>query len=502
MTKVAELERIRWAYYRDGKKIRAIAREFKVSRVTVRRAVTDPGPWHYRRTRQRPAPVMAPIAEVVAGWLRDNETAPRKQRHTAHRVYQRLVAEYGFTGGESTVRRHVRRLKGPKTGEVTLPLAHDIGAEAQVDFGTAAVVIAGVPTTAHLFMARLCYSTRDVVVAYPQEDRSAWLDGHVVAFETWGGVPAELWYDNPSTLGQLVRRQFRSCEEFTALRAAYRFRAHHCNPAEGHEKGLVEGLVGSFRRNHLVPVMEFSSWEAFNEYLANCTLEDEQLTRRNRPGSVGERFRAEQTRLGALPTSRFAACVTERSRVTRQQLVVCRKRRYSTPLECVGRWVEVRRYASHIEVWDRGRLMATHDRLDGEGDPVCNFWHYVPALLRRPGAFSQAIPVRQTTFPGEAQEMLTALERAHPGDRVRAHAAFLAICELAIGADMVRWRAACATALARGELDKEGVAAALRGDPRPAPRTTTVTVVPPALADVRVDAGDPGQYQQLLAAWA
>jgi hypothetical protein len=314
-------------------------------------------------------------------------------------------------------------------------------------------------------------------------------------------VPAEVWYDNPSTLGRLVQRQFRSCDEFTALRAAYRFRAHHCNPAEGHEKGLVEGLVGSFRRNHLVPVMEFPSWDAFNQYLARCTAEDEQLTRRNRPGTVGERFRAEQPRLGALPEKRFAACVTERNRVSRQQLVMCKKRRYSTLLECVGRWVEVRRYAYRIEIWDRGHQVAWHDRLDGEGDPMCNFWHYVPALLRRPGAFTQAIPVRQANFPDEAKELLTALERAHPENRVRAHGTFLSICELALGSDMVRWRAACATALARGELDKDGVKAALRGEPRPM-TATAMSVVPRALAHVRVDAGDPAQYQQLMEAWA
>lgn len=499
MNKVADLERIRLAFFRDDMKIREIARKYKVSRTTVRRALTDPGPWHYRRANARPAPVMAPVAAVITSWLEADKRAPRKQRHTAHRMYQRLVTEYGFAGGESTVRQYVRRVCGPKTGEVTIPLAHDIGAEAQIDFGNAEVRIAGIAVTAHLFMARLCYSTRDVVVAYPQEDRSAWLDGHVVAFETWDGVPETLWYDNPSTLGRIVQKRFVSCDEFSALRSAYRFRAHHCNPGEGHEKGLVEGLVGSFRRNHLVPVMDFPSWDALNQYLAKSALDDEALTRRNRPGTVAERFRAEQPRLGALPPKRFAACVDVPARVSRQQLVVCKERRYSVPLESVGRWVRVHLYAYRVEVWDRGRHVATHDRHDGQGDPICNFWHYVPALLRRPGAFSQAIPVRQASFPEEAQQLLDAVERRHPGDRVRAHREFLGACQLAIGRDMVRWRAACATAIARGDASCLGVKAALLGEPVP---TQLATVLPPALAGVRVDPGDPAQYQQLLAAWA
>jgi len=135
-------------------------------------------------------------------------------------------------------------------------LAHDAGAEAQIDFGKRMVRIAGVDTVVQLFCARLAYSTRDVVRAYRRQDRAAWLDGHVHAFSTWGGVPAVIWYDNPSGLGSFRQGKFTPCDEFLALQSAYGFRAHHCTPGEGHEKGLVEGLVGYARRTYLVPVPE------------------------------------------------------------------------------------------------------------------------------------------------------------------------------------------------------------------------------------------------------
>jgi len=126
---------------------------------------------------------------------------------------------------------------------VTIPLARDVGAGAQVDFGEARVRMAGVDTVVALFCARLAHSTRDVVVAYPAENRSAWFDGHVVAFETWGGAPATTWYDNPSGLGLFRRGTLHPAPEFVALGSAFRFRAHHCTPG-----GQVDASRQGWRR--------------------------------------------------------------------------------------------------------------------------------------------------------------------------------------------------------------------------------------------------------------
>jgi transposase len=498
MTKVAEIERIRWAHFREGISIRELAHTFHHSRRTIRRALADPGPWGYRRERPPAEPVMGPVAEVVKRWLEEDLQRPRKQRHTAKRIWERLVAEYGFSGGQSTVRQWVRRHRPTSTRAVTLPLAHDPGAGAQIDFGEATVRLAGRDTVVQLFCARLAYSTRDVVRAYERQDRSAWLDGHVHAFQTWGGAPATCWYDNASQLGHREKGRFVPCDEFVALQSAFRFRARHCNPGEAHEKGLVEGLVGYARRAFLVPVPEVADLDQLNRYLEECTAAEEGRRRQGRTASVGELFREERPLLAPLPRHPFLACTRHPVKAIHDRaLVSFERRRYSVPVEHAGQRLWLRAFSHHIEVWTSTACVARHPRRPGPGEPITDFWHYLPVLLRKAGAFRQALPVRQAHFPEEAQALLWALETRHGDDLRRAHREFLAAYALYAAVEPVRWRAACATALARGEVSAAGVRAALEGSPPPSP---TASVLPPALAEVRVSVGDLSQYNRLLGA--
>ncbi len=495
LIKMVEIERIRYAHFREGSSIRELARAFHHSRTTIRRALDDPGPWTYRRTRRRPAPVMDAVAPFIEAWLAADETVHHKQRHTARRIWQRLVAEHGFAGGEPTVRAFVRGQRRASLRGVTIPLAHDPGAEAQVDFGEARVRIRGVETVVALFCARLAHSTRDVVVAYPAENRAAWFDGHVRAFETWGGAPAEIWYDNPSGLGSFRRGTFHPAPEFLALQSAYRFRTHHCTPGEGHEKGLVEGLVGYARRTYLVPVPEVDSFDELNLRLARETAAEERKHRARQTDTVGQRFAAERPLLAPLPIRPFLACTRHPVRASAQALVAFDGSRYSVPVRHAGAALWLRAYATTVELWTATTIVTRHPRATAKGMLTTDFWHYLPALVRKPGAFANAIPVRQAAFPAEAQAILDALEAAHPDDRRAAHRTFLAICALGADVESVRWRAACATALARGDVTAAGVRAALTG--------TLATIsaripLPPALANVAVPAGDVGQYSRLL----
>ena len=454
---MAEIERIRWRHFREGVSVRALALEFGHSRKTIRRALADPGPWEYRRQRQRPSPVLGPVAKVIEGWLEQDQLAPRKQRHTAHRIYERLVAEQEFRGGESSVRRWVREHRPKPRGTLTLPLAHDPGVDAQFDFGEAQVRLGGELVKLQLFCARLAHSTRDVVRAYRRQTRAAWLDGHVHAFSVWDGVPERGWYDNPSQLGQLREGRFVACEEFLGLQSAYGFRAHHCNPRSGWEKGLVEGLVGYMRRNYLTPVPTFANLEELNRHLDQRTAAEERLRRQGQTTTVGERLAEERGRLGPLPEREFLACTRHPVVASRGQALIRFERRgYSVPTRYAGQRLWVRAYAERLEVWDSRNCVARHARAPGVGDPVVDFWHYLPVLERKPGAFDQALPVRQARFPKEAEELLLALEERWGADRRRAHKEFRLVCTLHQQVDQVRWRAACATALARGEVSAAG----------------------------------------------
>lgn len=497
LIKMVDIERIRYAHFREGSSIHELARAFHHSRTTIRRALEDPGPWTYRRTRRRPAPVMDRVAPIVAGWLAADELVHHKQRHTARRIYQRLRDEHGFVGGEPTVRAFVRGQRRANLRTVTIPLAHDPGAEAQIDFGEARIRIGGAETIVALFCARLAHSTRDVVVAYPRENRAAWLDGHVAAFTTWAGAPAQVWYDNPSGLGSFRRGSFHPAPEFVALQSAYRFRAHHCTPGEGHEKGLVEGLVGYARRTYLVPVPEVISLDELNERLARATAAEERRCRTRGTETVGARFAAERPLLAPLPARPFLACTRHPVRASAQALVAFEGSRYSVPVRHGGAALWLRAFATRVEIWTATAQVASHPRALAKGTLTTDFWHYLPVLARKPGAFGNAIPVRQAIFPPEPAALLEALEAAHPDDRRAAHRAFLAICTLGAEVEPVRWRAACATALARGEVSAAGVRAALEGTiTTPGSRLA----LPARLVDVAVPAGDVGQYSRLLGA--
>ena len=226
-------------------------------------------------------PVMDPVARIVDAWLQADRDQPVKQRHTAHRVWQRLVEEHEFTGAEPTVRRWVRerktRLGWNQTGAV-VPLDPEHAREAEVDWGTAWVRMNGQDRQVKLFCMRSRYSGKAFVRAYPWERQEMFLDGHIRGFDWYGGVFPTLVFDNLKTAVKQILRGKGRVEQtrFTAFRAHYTFEARFCNPARGQEKGGVEGLVGFARRNFLVPVPEVTDFDELNaQLLERCGADDQ-----------------------------------------------------------------------------------------------------------------------------------------------------------------------------------------------------------------------------------
>jgi len=201
---------------------------------------------------------------VIDQSLGDDQQRPKKQRHTAKRIWERLRAEHAFTGGYTIVKDYVREqtLGGQ---EMFVPLAHPPG-DAQADFGEALVVIAGVECKAHYLVVDLPHSDDAFVKAFPAETTEAFCDGHTAAFSYFGGVPRRLVYDNTKLavariLGDGTRQRTRVFSEF---QSHYLFDARFGRPGKGNDTGKVEGLVGYARRNFFVPVPRFPSWEALN----------------------------------------------------------------------------------------------------------------------------------------------------------------------------------------------------------------------------------------------
>ena len=241
------IEAIRRAYFVDPQNVRAIARDRHHGRRVVREALTGatPEPRRYRLSRPKPRPVLDPVIPLIEARLEADHCAPRKQRHTAKRIYDRTVWEYGFEGSERIVRPYVHAWKRAHAADACfLPQAYAPGAEAQCDWGEALVEVAGVSQAAHLFCLWLGYSLKLFVCAFPTARQECFQAGHLAAFSALGGVPQRLTYDN---LGSAVTRTLTTRNR------------------QEHEQPLVESLVGYARRNVLVPVPHVASWKPLNQ---------------------------------------------------------------------------------------------------------------------------------------------------------------------------------------------------------------------------------------------
>jgi transposase len=418
-------EQIRRVHEREGLSIRALARRFGVHRRDVRRALMSPVPAERKRP-VRPSPKLEAWKPLIEGWLAEDRSAPRKQRHTGRRVWQRLVEEHGAELGESTVRRYVaevrRRAEVPPV-EVMVPQRHVLGDEAEVDFGTVTVEVAGVRIDVSLFVMRLSASGKSFARAYLSEGQEVFLDGHVRGFEHLGGVPARIRYDNlKAAVTKILRGRDRvESDRFVALRSHYGFDSFFCQPGikGSHEKGGVEGEVGRFRRRHLVPVPKVASMAALNEVLAAGAAKDDARHVGGRRLSVGEHFALEAETLLALPAERFDVAGREAPRVDRKARVSVRSCLYSVPARYVGRRVEARVGAETVEIVDGATVVACHAR-GLKGDEILALDHYLEVLAVKPGALAGSTALARARAAGSfnrSHERFWADARRRLGDR-------------------------------------------------------------------------------------
>ena len=426
-SRVEQFERIRRDSRDEELSIRELAVKHRVHRRTVRAALADAVP-PARKVPARRRPVSGPWEATVRGWLEADLSAPRKQRHTARRVWERLLDEQGARVSASTVRALVHDLKieiGLDGRLVVVPQTHEPGLDAEVDFGDFVAVVGGERLQLHMFVMRLSHSGRAVHIAYGNVATESFLDGHVRAFETFGGVPAgQIRYDNlkPAVLRVLLGRERLENPRFIALRSHYGFDSFFCEPGIGgaHEKGGVEGDIGRFRRAHLTPVPSAVSLAALNEMLAAADARDGHRRIAARTETVGQAAAREVGVLNPLPVNAFDESLALSCRVDAKARVCVRQSYYSVPAKLAGKRVDVALGADWIAVRHAGALMARHVRSLHKGSEDLQLDHYLEVLDHRPGAFAGAtalVAARAAgTFTDGHQRFWDTARRRH-GDR-------------------------------------------------------------------------------------
>ena len=399
---------------RAGLSGREIERKHRVSRRTVAKALASAWP-DARKEMESRGSRLDPFKGAVDEMLRADLDAPRKQRHTATRIFSRLAGEFGAEGiSYQTVKKYVARRRpeiwaeagrGPEKAFV--PQSHQPGAEAEVDFGEIAVRLAGQVVTCFLFSLRLSYSGRAVHRVSVSGGQEAFLEGHVHAFDVLGGVPfGKVRYDNLKAAVATVLGLSRSRTEvprWTAFRSHYGIEAFYCRPGrEGaHEKGGVEGDIGWFRRNYLVPVPEAGSLAELNARIDQWDTRADGRRIGGRPRTVAEYFAAEAPMLRRLPDERFETSLALPVRVDRYAQVTARTNRYSVPARLIGRQVRVVLRASDLSVFDGQAEVARHERLAGKNQSRLDLDHYLEVLVRKPGALPGATALEQARAAGK-----------------------------------------------------------------------------------------------------
>lgn len=399
MLKVEHYSYIRTAHRVYGKKIKQIARETGHSKNTIKKVLRGEYGGYASRTTQ-PYPVLGPYLELIDQWLSDDKQRPKKQRHTAVRIYHRLCQEQGFKGSETTVRRYVREAKlrlGVGGRQVFIPCDPQMGVEAEVDWGQCIAIIGGIETKLKLFCMRSKCSGKHFVRCYPCERQQALFDGHVQGFSFFGGVFPVLIYDNLTTAVQKVLRGKKRIlqESYDKFRGYYNFTPRFCNRGQGHEKGGVEGLVGYARRNYMVPVPEAESLADLNSKLLQECLSYGDHRIAGREQTVNELYEAERDHLLSLPDIPFSNLDTSSGKVDKYSTVVVDKNRYSVPTSYAYLKVNTVCYVDHIEVFYGSKKIASHRRLYSNNKWCLLPEHYLALVQQRPQAFESARPIQQ-----------------------------------------------------------------------------------------------------------
>ncbi|MDP9145192.1 MAG: IS21 family transposase [Actinomycetota bacterium] len=473
---------------------RGACKQYGLGWWTLKKILAHEEPLGYRQSQPRPRPKIDPFLPIIHQILVDDRQAPRKQRHTAWRIFERLRNEHQFSGRYTIVKDAVRAWRESHQ-EVFLPLSHPPG-EAQVDFGEATIRLAGQETKVALFVMTLPYSGAIYVQAFPRECSETFLEGHRRAFEYFGGVPRRISYDNSAiaVIEVLRGRERRLTREFLRLQSHYLFQEHFCLVRRANEKGHVERLLGFARRNFLVPVPEVDSLETLNARLRRQCLADLKQRTRGKPAPKHELLAEDQAAFLPLPVQSFEARRVEPGTASSESLVRFDTNDYSVPVKYAHRKLIVVATVEEVRLVYEDRLVARHRRSWQRERTFFEPIHYLALLERKPGGFDYARPLEKWELPDGFALLRRRLEALDPRYGTRAYIRVLRLLERF---SLPQLTEAVEYALDIDVIDADSIRTILE---HRAERPVELFSLDgrPHLAGVRVESTDVSSYQVLL----
>ena len=474
-----------------GESKRAILRETGMHWRTLEKILAHSEPPGYRQSQPRKKPMIGPHIKRIEQWLEEDRELPKKQRHTAKRIWERLQQEEGYKGGYTSVKDAVRELRQTRQ-EVFVPLKHVPG-EAQVDFGHALARINGQLRKVPFFVMALPHSDAMFVAAFERECTESFWEGHVRAFEFFGGVPSRISYDNSRiAVAQIVGKERKLTVGFLQLQSHYLFEHHFCRVGRGNEKGVVEGLVKYARLNFMVPVPQARDFAQLNEHLRECCRGDLKRQLRGKTTSKEQLLTEDQKAMRPLPAGAFEAARVVSTRANSLSLVRFDRNDYSVPVCWAHHPVVAKGFCWEVSLYVQDREVARHRRCWDKEQVCLEPVHYLALLERKPGAFDHALPLDQWELPGCFAVLRRRLEGEQQGEGVREYIRVLRLLEKH---ELKTLTQAVERALEHGALTRDAVAQFLYV--RELPENFDLTAHP-HLQSVRVQAPDLRQYTELI----
>ena len=486
---------IRRAFFEQRRAIKEISRELRVSRATVRKVVrSDRTAFKYAREVQ-PAPKLGEWIEPLTKILEEEATLPKRERRSTQRLFEELRGR-GYDGAHDSVHRFVKEWREERArvpAQAFVPMSFAPGDAYQFDWSHETITLQGLPLVIKAAHMKLSHSRMPFVRVYFRETQELVFDAHDQAFAFYGGVCRRGIYDNMKTAVEAIfigkARQYN--RRFLQMCSHHLIEPVACTPASGWEKGQVENQVGNLRDLLFLPKPRVQSLVELNAWLADQCIAYAKRTKHPefKDRTIWEVFQEEQANLMEL-RGPFDGFVEKAVRASTTCLIMADHNRYSVDARAAGRMVLVRSHAERIVVLLGDEIVAQHSRQFRRDQVIYNFWHYVPVLVRKPGALRNGAPFKDWDLPPGLAKVHAKLKSHADGDRQ-----FVKVLGAVLDHGLEAVEAACAEALEAGIASGDVILAVLtrRRQPAMPPSITT----PDALRLAIEPTADCGRYDSI-----